>query len=124
MRRRRGAIPLVNAVMALGVCLPLVAQTSRIQIHQAFSGVSGVVVTGTSATARLGPSAPFAWTLLQLSAGNLAAGLQELGLMAALVGLLFAACVALGSRLLSASAIAEEAAGERYRTAGARIGSF
>ncbi len=114
MRRIRGAVTLVNAAMASVVCLTIVSQTGQIQFHHSFSH-GGLMVAGTSPAARLGPSAPFAWSLIRLADGDTLTAMRELGLMMALIGLLFGACVLWGGHLLSAAALAEEGEGERVR---------
>jgi hypothetical protein len=95
--------------MAAVVCLTIVSQTGRIRFQEMFGTGVGAVVTGTSSFAHTGPSAPFAWTLIELSEGRFPEGLRELGWIVVLIALLLAACMQWGSRLLIAANLSLEA---------------
>ncbi|MCW3101131.1 MAG: hypothetical protein JWL77_6749 [Chthonomonadaceae bacterium] len=112
MRRLRGAITLVNAVTGAVVCLTIVTEIGhqglgRHGFGQILSGQTPGLMEP-SVVAHLTPSAWFAALLLALSSGDAGEALRasvEIGLS---VGGLFALCIALGSRLLSAANVAEE----------------
>ncbi len=112
MRRLRGAITLVNAITGAVVCLTIVTEIGhqglgRHGFAQILSGqTSGVIQT--SAVAHLAPSAWFARLMLTLNEHDSGESLRAGGLILLAVGGLFGACVALGSRLLSAANVAEE----------------
>jgi ABC-2 type transport system permease protein len=105
MRRVRGAITAVNALMALGVCLTIVVQTSQLQLNR---GIHGLLANARAASpsAMYGPSGWFADCLIAISQGDLWWSLRNLVGLTALVTLLYAACMALGGRMLSAETLA------------------
>lgn len=105
-RRVRSAITAVNVVMASLVCLAAVVQAGHIQFHVT-AGLHMAAFTSTSPSARMGPSAPFAWILVQISQGRAAAGVRELLWLSVLVMLLYAACFQLGERVITPPALSE-----------------
>jgi len=112
MRKVRSAITAVNAIMATVVCLTIVLQASRLQLHQGFHYALTPTITSASPSAHYGPSGWFAWALIALAGNDAASGLRVLGGLALLIGLLYAACMQLGGHMLSAASLAEESEGE------------
>ena len=105
-RRVRGAITTVNVLMASLVCLTVVVQAGHIQFHVA-PGLRMDALTSGTTSAHLSPSAPFAWSLVQMAQGRTLPGIVEVLWLMLLVALLYAACLQLGERLITAPAIAE-----------------
>ncbi|MGC8668661.1 MAG: putative ABC transporter permease subunit [Chthonomonadales bacterium] len=105
-RRVRSAIAAVNVVMASLVCLTAVVQAGHVQFHAASNLHLDALAPG-SLSARLGPSAPFAWSLVQMAQGRPASSLRELLWLGVLTMLLYAVCFQFGERLITPPAIAE-----------------
>jgi ABC-2 type transport system permease protein len=120
MRRLRGAITLVNAVTGAIVCLTIVTEIGhqglgRHGFGQALTGQQVAGLMEPSPVAHVTPSAWFATLLLALSVGNVG-GMARPGIeILVAVGGLFAACIALGGRLLSAANVAEENEGGTFQ---------
>ena len=115
MRRLRSGIALLNAVMAITVCITIVLEARHLPLHPAAFGgglsALGPSLTSTSPAAHLAPSGVFAAVLLGLAqrdTGGLAVAFASLAGIALGVGTLYFACVLLGGRLLSAASVAEE----------------
>jgi ABC-2 type transport system permease protein len=127
IRRLRAAIGLLNAVMALVVCVTIVLEARHIPFKPGlFSGALTVLPPNAevsySVTAHVAPSGWFASALLALTLqkGYTLAGFGGyLSLISGVVGVLYAVCMALGARLLTAPTVAEES-GETVPTNGGR----
>ena len=121
MRRLRGAITLVNAVTGAIVCLTIVTEIGHQGLRRhGFAQILNGQTLGlmeTSVVAHLTPSAWFAALLLALSTGNVTVGLRSSAEILLMVGGLYGACIALGSRLLSAASVAEENEGGTFQDA-------
>lgn len=119
MRRVRAAIAAVNGVMALTVCLTIVAQTSELGLVGGLAAMHGhaplamggrpPLTSGT--TASLSPSAWFADVLVALAGPSPTGAAAPAAAILLTVAGLLAACLALGDRLLHAAALAEEGTG-------------
>ena len=116
IQRLRAAIAVLNAVMAFGVCATIVLEAA----HLPRIGTLRTSLAATySPTAHLMPSAWFARIMLALSKNtpqSYTIAAWEMGKIVVIVAVLFALCVSLGGRLLSAANVAEE-------NQGARLGS-
>src|SRR5579884_1656900 len=115
MRRLRSGIALLNAVMAITVCITIVLEARHLPLHPAAFGgglnALGPSLTSTSPAAHLAPSGAFATVLLGLAwrdAGGLTATFESLAGIVLGVAALYLACTLLGGRLLSAASVAEE----------------
>lgn len=115
MRRLRAAISLLNAVMAVTVCITIVLEARHLPLKpSAFSTSFTSLEPGlaqTSPAAHLSPSSWFATALLALARsepGSLSDAGTALAVIVLVVGGLFLACMVLGGRLLSAASVAEE----------------
>lgn len=111
MRRVRQAIGLMNAVMAIIVCITIVLEAHYLPLRTGAAG--GVlfqpsVAQHSSPAAHHAPSFYFANLLLALAAHDYATAARDLGLIVFVVVGLFAACLLLGERILSAANVAEE----------------
>ncbi|MCC6729005.1 MAG: hypothetical protein IT208_06660 [Chthonomonadales bacterium] len=119
MRRVRAAIAAVNGVMALTVCLTIVAQTSELGLVGGLAAMHGHAPLAMSGhppltpgtTASLSPSTWFADVLVALAGPSPAGAAAPAAAILLTVAGLLAACLALGDRLLHAAALAEEGAG-------------
>ena len=114
MKRLRAAITLLNALMAIGVCITIVLESGQMPLKPGMwinpQAAIAPAIASTSPAAHFSPSAWFAQTLLGFGGEttNTLLGLEALGKILLLVGLLFAGCLFLGGRLLSAANVAEE----------------
>lgn len=113
MRRLRAAITVLNALMAAAVCITIVLEAPRLNPLSKTTPLAALSpnLAVSSPSAHLAPSGWFASWLLAMAQGEgssmMQAGLAFGGILL-LVGALFAACLALGERLLSAASVAEE----------------
>lgn len=111
MRRLRSAIGLMNAVMAIVVCLTIVMEAHYLPIRSGTLGASlfePSMIQRSSPAAHYAPSYFFAETLLALAARDFAGLVRSFAIILLLVAGLYAACVLIGERLLSAANVAEE----------------
>jgi ABC-2 type transport system permease protein len=108
MQRVRGAIAAVNAILALVVCMTIVIQTSNLQLQHGIQGFGRFRDPNAHASVFYAPSAWFAQSLLSFSKGDPVQGGLSLLLPLALIAILYATCMIMGDRLLSADALSEE----------------
>ncbi len=120
MRRIRSAITILNALMAIAVCVIFILETQRMPVRLGMLGTSITSVASlrnqTSFIPHIAPSAWFVVLLRSLSSGasfnSLQAG-QSLLFIGALNGVVFGFCLLLGERLISAASVTEENEGGR-----------
>lgn len=112
MRRLRAAIAILNAVMAITVCITIVLEAGHLPVKPGNLSASITSLPSTlplaSPTAHASPSGWFAAALLALAQGQMSVLALELAKIALVVGGMYAACMLLGGRLLSAASVAEE----------------
>jgi ABC-2 type transport system permease protein len=111
MRRVRQAIGLMNAVMAIIVCITIVLEAHYLPIRTGAAGgilFQPSVVQHSSPAAHYAPSFYFAELLLALAARDYGAVVRNFSIIALVVVGLFIACLLLGERMLSAANVAEE----------------
>ena len=122
LKRLRGVISVLNALMAVVVCFTIVLEASHLPFQSGASGLNAALsgsgvpteIASRSPAAHAAPSALFATLLLALGGAppvNRPGGLAASAFVVLLVGGLYAVCVALGSRLLSAATVAEDESG-------------
>ena len=111
-RRVRRAISVVNAVMAAVVCLTIATQTGRMQLHTGIrDGLESAARQSTLAV-RQGPAAPFAESLIEAGAGQLAPAAIKLGEICLLVLGLYVLVILWGGKMLTAANLSQEAEAE------------
>lgn len=119
MHRLRAAVSLLNALLAIAVCITVVLESghmsTRVGALQEPLSALGAGLSEPSRAAHLLPSAWFARTLLALSGqatpATLAAAVAPIG---ATVCALYGLCVLLGARLLTAANVAEDEEGAAF----------
>lgn len=115
MRRIRSAITLLNAFMAISVCVIFIIETQKMPVHLGMLGNSFTSVsllrTQTSFIPHIAPSAWFVTLLRSLSVGSGFDGVRAGGSLlwiGFLNGVVFGFCLLLGERLISAASVSEE----------------
>lgn len=111
MRRLRSAVTLLNAVTGALICITVVSRVGSGSTEMGINGVlSGHVrkLTETASLSGQSPSQLFSDLLLNLASGAVVPAVIDFAVILFIVAGLFALCLALGSRLLSAATVAEE----------------
>lgn len=121
--RLRSAITLINVLMGVGVCITFVLEARNLPFKYGVTGSFQPALHSVSPTAHMLPSAWFAGVFVGLAEGHASATISAVALSVR-IGLLcvalFAACMALGGRLLSLSSVGEDHGGHgKIRPTGA-----
>lgn len=126
IQRVRSAITTVNTIMAAFVCMTIVVQASHFQLHEGLRFEARTLSSGSASRSYYSPSAWFAGSLIALAQGNWPEALSRMAVLTLVVALLYAACMALGDRLVSADSLVEEdpGAAANPRDAGDWRGGF
>ena len=109
--RLRGILIILNGIMALIVCITIVFETNHIPRFREFGRYlmsNSAPPLKASPAAHFAPSAWFAEVLLDLSHGKMGMALLRLGVIALLCVVLYAICMEMGAKLLTAGNVAED----------------
>ncbi len=112
MKRLRSAVTLLNALTGTVVCLSVLsriglAQTARLQMSMVVQEHIKSL-TEQPGIASIFPTAWFAELIQGMAHGSVTTVLRYSLMITGLVGMLFGACMVMGSKLLSAASLAEE----------------
>jgi len=124
VHRLRSAVTGLNAVMATVACITIVLESPHLPVRPGADVLASGLhnLRGSSPTARILPSGWFVDALIAMSAGpgsNAGAAIVAIMKVLALIGILSAACLWLGGRLISAANLAEESVAHTKQTGAA-----